>query len=118
MTFDLAPGQIWFADLEPSGRRPVIILSRLELNRGKTVVVVACTTRKFQERSKLPNCFPIHAGTFGMPEDCVAAGEFVSQIAVGQLDLDAGAVGELDEIAYRGLVRAVGYAIGSDCEPA
>jgi hypothetical protein len=34
-----------------------------------------------------------------------------------QIDLSAGPLGVLDDIAFRDVVRAVGYVMNSDCEP-
>jgi hypothetical protein len=51
------------------------------------------------------------------PVNCVAQCENVLSIEKSQLDLEAGPVGVLDEIALREVVKAVGSVIASDCEP-
>jgi mRNA-degrading endonuclease toxin of MazEF toxin-antitoxin module len=113
----IRPGEIYMADLDAAGLHPVLVLSREELNRGHTVVAVLITSAKFDVRSKLANCVPFKAGQFGLTKDCVAQCEFMLAVEVGQIDLDAGPIGELDETALRDVIRASGYVIEADCEP-
>ena len=47
----------------------------------------------------------------------MAQAETISYIAIADLDLDQGALGVLDEVRMRALIRAVGNVIASDCEP-
>lgn len=106
------------ADFPEAGPHPVIVVSREDLNRGRYALVVVCTSSRFAVRSKLPNCVPFHAGQFGFRVDCVAQCENMLAIDRNQLDLEAGPIGVLDERALRDIVKAVGYVIDSDCEPA
>jgi mRNA-degrading endonuclease toxin of MazEF toxin-antitoxin module len=48
------------ADFGPGGPRPVIVVSREELNRGRYALAVVCTSARFAVRSKLSNCPPFH----------------------------------------------------------
>lgn len=72
----MEPGEIYWADLG-AGRRPVIVVSREDLNRGNDALVVLCTTQRIAIRSTLPNCVGFQAGDFGMPNDCVAQCEAI-----------------------------------------
>lgn len=112
----LIRGQIYWASFDED-RRPVIIVSRAELNRGKKVLIVPLTTQKLEERRKLKNCVAFDAGDFGLPKDCVAQTEALAQIRTEILDTDDGPLGELDDEAMRELVRAMGYALAAECEP-
>ena len=49
--------------------------------------------------------------------DCVAQCENLLSIDQAELDLAAGPMGVLDDAALRNVVKAIGYAIESDCEP-
>ncbi len=111
------PGEIYLALRgDPPKRRPVIIVSRVELNRGDYVVAVPVTSQRFSQREPLPNCVPFRAGEHGFPIDCVAQAE---GIAILHADaIVAGPIGSLDETAQRDLIRAIGYVIASECEPA
>jgi len=111
------PGEIYVADFDQTHPHPVVVVSREELNRGDYVVAVVITSKRFAVRSTLPNCVPFRAGEFGLTKDCVAQAETISSIPTDQLDLSAGPIGTLDEIRMRDVIRAVGDAIASDCEP-
>jgi hypothetical protein len=41
----------------------------------------------------------------------------VKYLAVSDLDLDSGAIGALDELRMRDLIKAIGDMLASDCEP-
>ena len=112
----LNPGEIYLAETE-GGKRPAVILSREDLNRGRWVVAVLITSAHFADRSALPHCVPFRAGEFGLVKDCVAQAEAITYLAITDLDLDAGVVGVLDATRMRDLIRAVGNMMGSDCEP-
>jgi mRNA-degrading endonuclease toxin of MazEF toxin-antitoxin module len=113
----MRPGEIYMADFGPAGPHPVIVVSREALNRGGYAVVVVCTSARFATRSKLPNCVPFRAGTFGFTADCVAQCENILSIEKTQGDLAAGPVGVLDDSALRDVIKAIGDVLESDCEP-
>jgi mRNA-degrading endonuclease toxin of MazEF toxin-antitoxin module len=110
------PGEIYLAETD-SGTRPVVIVSREELNRGNWVVGVLITSARFSHRSALPHCVPLQAGEFGLVRDCVAQAETISYIAVSDLDPDAGVIGVLDASRMRALIKAIGHVLSSECEP-
>jgi mRNA-degrading endonuclease toxin of MazEF toxin-antitoxin module len=110
------PGEIYFADTD-AGRRPAIVVSREELNRGNWVVAVLVTSTHFATRSRQPHCVAFAAGEYGLAKDCVAQAETITYLAVSDLDLDSGAIGVLDEVRMRDLIRAIGHLLAADCEP-
>lgn len=114
----ISPGEIYTADFDVAGPHRGIVISRETLNRGKYVLAVVCTSARFALRSTLPNCVPFRAGQFGFTADCVAQCENILSIEKTRLDLSAGVVGVLDELATRDLIKAIGHVIESDCEPA
>jgi len=113
----IKPGEVYLADFDQAGRHPVIVTSREDLNRGNYAMVVVCTSARYSVRSTLPNCVPFQAGQFGFTTDCVAQCENVLSIDKAQLDLSAGPIGVLDDVAMRDVIKAIGYVIESDCEP-
>jgi mRNA-degrading endonuclease toxin of MazEF toxin-antitoxin module len=113
----IRPGEVYRADFAGAGVRPVIVVSREELNRGHYVLAVVCTSARFALRRELPNCVPFRGGRFGFTLDCVAQCENVLSIDVAQLDLTDGPQGVLDEVALRDVIRAIGYVLDADCEP-
>lgn len=111
------PGEIYWAFLESAARRPVVIVSRTELNRGRYVVAVPFTSQRFEQRSQLPNCVAFRSGEFGLSKDCVAQADAIAQVGTDELDLAAGPIGVLDIEARRDLLKAIGYVLGADLEP-
>lgn len=114
----IQPGEIYIADFDLGGRHPIIILSREELNRGRYVLAVVCTSARFAIRQTLPNCVPFRSGQFGFTSDCVAQCENVLSLDKAQIEFSSGPFGMLDEASLRDVVRAVGYVMNADCEPA
>ncbi len=110
-------GEVYFADFPHVGRHPVIILSREEFNRGGQAVVVICTSSRLAMRRTLPNCVPFKAGEFGLTKDCVAQCEQLLTIDQTEVPL-TGPVGKLDDQSFRDLIKAIGYVMESNCEPA
>jgi hypothetical protein len=47
----------------------------------------------------------------------IKPGENVLSIDKSQLDLAAGPVGFLDDVALRDIIKAIGFVMESDCEP-
>lgn len=113
----IEPGEVYIADFPEAGPHPVIVVSRESLNRGRYALVVVCTSSRFEVRSQLPSCVPFRAGQFGFTTNCVAQCENILSIDKAQLDTSAGPIGVLDAMALREVIKAVGYVIGSDCEP-
>lgn len=112
----IRPGEVYMADTD-AGKRPVIVVSREELNRGNWVVAVLVTSTHFATRSKRPHCVAFAAGGYGLTKDCVAQAETITYPAIADLDLDSGAIGVLDEVRVRELIKAIGHILASDCEP-
>jgi mRNA-degrading endonuclease toxin of MazEF toxin-antitoxin module len=48
-------GEVWLVTFQEGWERPAIVVSRKELNRGRLVLVVPCTSSRVEERAKLPN---------------------------------------------------------------
>jgi mRNA-degrading endonuclease toxin of MazEF toxin-antitoxin module len=113
----MEPGEIYIADFPEVGPHPVIVVSWESLNRGHYALVVICTSSRLAVRSQLPSCVPFQAGQFGFTANCVAQCENILSIDKRQMDLSAGPIGVLDEMALRDVVKAIGYVIESDCEP-
>ncbi|MCJ7654886.1 MAG: type II toxin-antitoxin system PemK/MazF family toxin, partial [Dehalococcoidia bacterium] len=61
-------GEIWWAELEsPTGRRPVVLLSRDEAYSVRSLVIVAPVTTRIRH---VPSEVPLVADD-GVPHDCV-----------------------------------------------
>lgn len=113
----IQPGEIYLADLDEATPHPVLVVSREELNRGRTIMAVLITSARFAIRSTLPNCVPFSSGRFGLTKDCVAQCENTLTLDVTQLDHATGPIGVLDDLTMRDVIRALGYVVDADCEP-
>jgi mRNA-degrading endonuclease toxin of MazEF toxin-antitoxin module len=111
----MKPGEIYLADLGEAAPHPVIVVSREDLNRGDRVVAVLRTSQKFAARSALAHCVPFRAGQFGFSKDCVAQCENIFLVAKDSIDPNG--IGVLDDATMRGVIKAIGHVIDSDCEP-
>ncbi len=98
--------------------RPVIVVSRTELNQGGFVVIVPTTSRRLGVRAGLPNCTLLQKGESGLDEECVAQAEAITLMAVDQLDMETGLIGSLGRPARSRLVKAIGNVIAAECDPA
>jgi len=112
----MKPGDIYDADFPHVGVHPVIVLSREDLNRGGQAVVVICTSARYAVRRTLPNCVPFQAGQFGFTKDCVAQCEHLLTIDRNEIPL-SGPIGQLDDLSFREVIKAIGNVMDSDCEP-
>ena len=68
----LQQGDVWLTHFDEGWERPAVIVSRAELNRGSTVLVVPCTSSLVAQRSRLPNHVLLPAGVGGLRTDSVA----------------------------------------------
>jgi mRNA-degrading endonuclease toxin of MazEF toxin-antitoxin module len=71
------PGEIHLAQTD-AGVRPVVLVSREEMNRGNWVVAVLITSAKFSLRRTLRHCVAFSAGEFGLDKDWVTLAEAIS----------------------------------------
>lgn len=113
----MTPGEVYWAITADGTRHPVIVVSRRELNRGGYVLVVPTTTRRFQERERLPNCVPFNAGDFCFEAPTVVQAENITLLEHSDLDLEEGPLATLNARAMRSIIRAVGYVVEAECEP-
>jgi mRNA-degrading endonuclease toxin of MazEF toxin-antitoxin module len=73
-------GEVWLACLTDGPERPAIVVSRNELNRGRLVLVVPCTTARVRERAALPNHVLLRQGEAGLPAESVAQAHLIQHL--------------------------------------
>lgn len=112
------PGEIYLAYGGGDKHRPVLVVSREEMNRGKYLVAVPFTSANFEARSQRPNCVPFHAGESGLDRDCVAQTEAITLFLIDDLDLETDVLGTVADKKLRDVIKAIGYVLAADCEPA
>ncbi|HET6880433.1 MAG TPA: type II toxin-antitoxin system PemK/MazF family toxin [Pirellulales bacterium] len=60
--------------------RPIVVVSRDELNRGDRVLVVPFYSQQLEKRAKQKWCAPFKIGEGGLKKDCVAKGDEIQLI--------------------------------------
>jgi len=113
---NLERGQVWEVHLE-GDVHSYVIASEERFNRGNYAIVAPITSKRVDERSKLPNCVPLSAGTAGLTRDSVIQGENVTLVKKSEFFQDATQRGNLDGESQVSLIKAIGYVIGGDCYP-
>jgi mRNA-degrading endonuclease toxin of MazEF toxin-antitoxin module len=65
-------GEVWEIDFAEEMRRPGIIVTRDELNRGRLLLVVPCTAAQVETRARFANHVVLNAGVGGLTQPSVA----------------------------------------------
>ncbi|MBI4565386.1 MAG: type II toxin-antitoxin system PemK/MazF family toxin [Planctomycetes bacterium] len=78
-------GEVWFTAFQEGWERPAIVVSRDELNKGRLVLAVPCTSSRIQERRKWANHVFLSQGEGGLPADSVAQCHLVQPVETAYL---------------------------------
>jgi len=104
-------GALYYLPFGDGKMRPVVVVSRDNLNAGDFVVVVPFTTQKLERRRHLDSCAFFHAGEGGLKEDCVAKADEITRIQKVEIDWRAGRLGRLTNDQMKRIVRAIRFVI-------
>ena len=85
-------------------------------NAGKYVLAVFCTTAQLAERVSVPNCVAFREGEAGLTKTCVAQAESLTMVSKDDIDLESGALGDIDVMKLRELIKSIGCVLGAFCE--
>jgi mRNA-degrading endonuclease toxin of MazEF toxin-antitoxin module len=107
-------GEVYWAFRDK--KRPVVVVSREELNRGRYVLISPLTTARLDVRRGLPNCVYLEGRKYSL-KDCVVQTELLTHLPVEDLEIDGGPISTLDGELVREIVRAVGFVMAAECEP-
>ncbi|MGW8256123.1 MAG: type II toxin-antitoxin system PemK/MazF family toxin [Thermoguttaceae bacterium] len=107
-------GEIYNVPFGQGKPRPVVIVSRDNLNNGDYVIVVPFTTQKVEERKKLKDCVFFNAGEGQLKEHCVAKTDEITRILKTEIDWKIGRIGRLTVPQMSKIVRAIRYTIRDD----
>ena len=114
----MEPGDIYVAVDGSGGRRPFVVVSRADLNRGEYFLAVPFTSARLEVRRTLPNCVYFPGGAFvGLPRDCVAQAEALTQLRKMDLVPPGEPLGTIGAAAMARLITAIGHVLNSDCHP-
>lgn len=106
-------GQIFRLKSDAAGKkRPVLIVSRNELNGGIYVLAAPFYSEQIEKRRQLRQCVLFQSGEYGLDKTCVLKADEVSLFKISELRIAEGAIGELDEPRLRLVATALAYALG------
>jgi mRNA-degrading endonuclease toxin of MazEF toxin-antitoxin module len=103
------PGEVHLADVFEGGMRPVVIVSREQLNRGTLFLGVPLTSSRVSERRKYANYVFLAAGVGGVREDSVAVAHLVQPVRAEFL---RERWGTLPDTALQRILIAIAWSIG------
>lgn len=104
-------GEIYYASAGNDHSRPVLVVSRAELNRGLYAVVVPFTSKNLEVRRDLTQCVAFESGEYGLFKDCVAQADQIAFIPIADLDVAAGPIGKLDGERLEEILEAIKYVL-------
>src|SRR5947209_6416538 len=106
-------GQIFRRTSDEAGKpRPVLIVSRTELNGGRYLIVAPFYGEQLEKRSRWKQCVLFKNGEFGLEKDCVLKADEVTLLKFCDLRIADGPVGEIDENRMKDVSAAIAYALG------
>jgi len=95
-------------------RRPVIVLTRDQLNGGNCVVVVPCYSQDVDRRAKFRQNLVLEQGTGGLPKRCLVRTDQITYIDKRSIDWRQDKIGRLTNEHMKLIVDAVRWAIRDD----
>jgi mRNA-degrading endonuclease toxin of MazEF toxin-antitoxin module len=101
-------GEIWWASFFEGGERPALVVSRNELNRGRFILVVPCTSSQVERRAVYRNHVLLPSGSGGLTSDTIAQTHLIQPIEVGYLERK---LGELDTEQLAEVLLAIAWTI-------
>lgn len=102
------PGDVYQADVFEGGVRPVVIVSRPELNQGDLYLVVPITASRVQERRKYANYVYLAGGHGGLPSDSVAVAHLIQPLRSDFLRVH---LGRLSDMQLQDVLLAIAWSI-------
>ncbi len=76
----LRQGDVWLVHFEEGWERPAVVVSRGELNRGRLILVVPCSSSRVEQRAELPNHVLLPRGVAGLSADSVAQAHLIQPV--------------------------------------
>lgn len=91
--------------------RPIVIVSRDELNRGDRVLAVPFYSQQVEKRAKQKWCALFKAGEGGLKKDCVAKGDEIQLIDPIEILWRRGKLGRFNADQMDRVIIAVRHAL-------
>jgi mRNA-degrading endonuclease toxin of MazEF toxin-antitoxin module len=108
-------GQIYTLPPDEDGKeRPVVIVSRDNLNAGHSVLAIPFTSQQLDKRRQQPWCVLFRTGEGGLSKDCVARCDQITLFRKGDINTAKPPLGRLTAAQMQRIVDAVRHAIRDD----
>ncbi len=101
-------GELWLVNFQEGWERPAVVVSRQELNRGRLVLVVPCTSSRVAERGRFANHVLLTRGVAGLDTDSVAQAHLIQPVEVSML---LRRLGVLDDEQLAEILLAVAWVL-------
>ena len=105
------------ADDPEQKQRPVVIISRDDLNGGHSVLAIPFYSQQLDKRRSQENCVFFRAGEGGLSKACVAKPPPPQLIRKTELDSTIGPIGRFNAAQMAKRVLAVRYSVRDDDLP-
>ncbi|MBI2930056.1 MAG: type II toxin-antitoxin system PemK/MazF family toxin [Planctomycetes bacterium] len=77
---EIRQADVWRVSFYEGGERPAIVVSRNDLNRGRLLLMVPCTSSRVQERRSLPNHVYLPQGVAGLAAESIAQTHLIQPV--------------------------------------
>ena len=91
--------------------RPIVVISRDELNRGDRILAVPFYSQQLEKRAKQKWCALFKAGEGGLKKDCVAKGDEIQLIDPAEILWARGKLGRFNAEQMARVTLAVRHAM-------
>lgn len=92
-------------------QRPVLVISRDDLNRGEGLVIVPFHSQEIDRKLSFGCCVKFAAGEAGLTRECVAKCDRITAIVKTQIDLRRGKIGRATAVKMQEVVDVIRYVI-------
>lgn len=103
----------WLKDggTEAEKNRPIVIVSRDDLNAGNSVLAVPFYSQQLEKRRNQKFCASFNAGDGGLPKDCVAKCDEITLLDKDDIDFVRGRMGRFNGPQMERVIKSIRYAL-------
>lgn len=106
------PGELYYLKRDSADkRRPIVIMSREELNRGYTVLAIPCSASHVEKKRKRQSCAFFQKGEGGLRFDSVAMADKIALVEKSEILLSGGPIGMFNDNQMQRIFAALQWSI-------
>ena len=96
------------------GDRPVVVVSRNELNGGNDVTVVPFTSQPSKHRDQQMFRIPFYEGEGGLTCNCFAKTDAVGKIPIAVINIKRGSIGQISDSRMNEILEGIKWSLKSN----